>query len=285
MSHGDTNEDSDASSSNPKSADGDADADALKRERYELLQRLEGWLETPMLVLAFVWLVLLVVELIRGESLLFHVLGAAIWVVFILDFAVKLILAPDKSDYFKANWLTAISLLVPALRIFRVFRALRLLRLARTGRSLRLVRVVSSLNRGMKALGGSLSRRGFGYVIALTLLVTFAGAAGIYAFENEAPGGPHSYGESLWWTAMIITTMGSQYWPQTVEGRVLCVVLALYAFGVFGYVTAALATFFVGRDADSSDAELAGAKQLAALRDEVVALRDEIRALSRRPPG
>ncbi|MGR4069261.1 ion transporter [Halomonas sp. LR3S48] len=262
-----------------------ADAEEMKRERYELLQRLEGWLETPMLVLAFVWLVLLVVELIRGESLLFNFLGTVIWVVFILDFSVKLVLASDKAVYLKRNWLTAISLLIPALRIFRAFRTFRLLRMARTGRGLRLVRVVSSLNRGMRALGASLSRRGFGYVIALTLLVTFAGAAGMYAFESEVPGGPNSYGESLWWTSMIMTTMGSQYWPHTAEGRVLCVFLALYAFGIFGYVTAALATFFVGRDADNVDAELAGAKQLAMLRDEVIALRDEIRALSRQPPG
>lgn len=276
MSAGDTNEKPDTRT---------AYAEALKRERYELLHRLEGWLETPMLVLAFVWLVLLVLELIQGESLLFYLLGTTIWVIFILDFGVKLVLAPEKTDYLKRNWLTAISLLIPALRLFRVFRAFRLLRLASTGRGLRLFRVVSSLNRGMKALSASLNRRGFGYVIALTVLVTFAGAAGIYAFENQAPGGPTSYGESLWWTAMIMTTMGSQYWPQTAEGRVLCIFLALYAFGVFGYVTAALATFFVGRDADSNDAELAGARQLDALRDEVVSLRDEIRALSRQPPG
>lgn len=275
MSDKGANENSDAKST---------DAEELKRERYELLQRLEGWLETPMLVLAFVWLVLLIVELVRGESPLFNFLGTTIWGIFILDFAVKLLLAPDKVVYLKGNWLTAIALLLPALRIFRVFRSFRLLRLARAGRGVRLIRVVSSLNRGMKALGASLSRRGFEYVIALTVLVTFAGAAGMYAFENEAAGGPNSYGESLWWTAMIMTTMGSEYWPQTVEGRVLCVFLALYAFGVFGYVTAALATFFVGRDADNSDAELAGAKQLAAVRDEVSALRDEIRALSRQPP-
>jgi voltage-gated potassium channel len=148
---------------------------------------------------------------------------------------------------------------------------------------LRLIRVVSSLNRSMKALGASLSRRGFGYVAALTVLVTFAGAAGMYVFENESPGGPNSYGEALWWTAMIMTTMGSQYWPQTAEGRVLCVLLALYAFGVFGYVTATLATFFVGRDAESDEAELAGAKQLAALREEMSALREEIHVHLRRP--
>lgn len=265
--------------------DASTDAEVLKRDRYELLQRLEDWLEGPMLVLAFVWLVLLVVELIQGESRLFGALGTIIWVVFILDFAVKLVLAPARFDYLKRNWLTAVSLLIPALRLFRAFRAFRLLRLARTGRSLRLVRVVSSLNRGMKALGASLSRRGFGYVIVLTALVTVAGAAGMYAFESEVPGGPSTYGEALWWTAMIMTTMGSQYWPETAEGRVLCLLLALYAFGVFGYVTAALATFFVGRDADSVDAEVAGAKQLADLRVEVIALRDEIRRSSGRSPG
>jgi voltage-gated potassium channel len=36
----------------------------------------------------------------------------------------------------------------------------------------------------MRALGAALQRRGFGYVIILTLLVLFAGSAGMYAFEN-----------------------------------------------------------------------------------------------------
>jgi len=56
----------------------------------------------------------------------------------------------------------------------------------------------------------------------------------------------------------------------------LCFFLALYAFAVFGYVTAAFATFFVGCDAENDEAGLAGAKQLAAVREEVVALCDNI---------
>lgn len=259
--------------------------EALTHQRQQLLQRLEDWLETPMLVLAFIWLALLVVELIWGASALFETIGLAIWVVFILNFALEFTLAPRKLAYLKSNWLTALSLLVPALRVFRIFRVVRVLRMARAARGLRLLRVISSLNRSMGALGASLSRRGFSYVIALTLLVTLAGAAGMYAFENETPSGIHSYGEALWWTAMIMTTMGSQYWPQTIEGRVLCVALALYAFGVFGYVTATLATFFVGRDAENADAELAGAQALAALQTEIAALREEVRALIPRDPG
>jgi voltage-gated potassium channel len=134
----------------------------------------------------------------------------------------------------------------------------------------------------MGALGASLSRRGFGYIAALTLVVTLGGAAGMYGFENEARGGIHSYGEALWWTAMIMTTMGSQYWPQSIEGRVLCVALALYAFGVFGYFTATLATFFVGRDAENPAAEVAGAKALAAMEADIAAIRTEVRGLAGR---
>jgi voltage-gated potassium channel len=263
----------------------DISAEALRKERYELLQRLEDWLETPMLILAFVWLGLLIGELIWGESLAFEVIGTIIWIIFILNFVVEFVLAPHKTAYLKSNWLTALSLLLPALRILRVFRVVRLLRLTRVGRSLRLFRVVSSLNRGMRALAANLQRRGFSYVVVITILVIFAGAAGMYAFENGSPEGLDNYGEALWWTAMIMTTMGSQYWPQTFEGRVLCFFLALYAFAVFGYVTATLATFFVGRDAESSEAELAGEKELVALREEVIALRDEIRALSGRMSG
>jgi voltage-gated potassium channel len=142
-----------------------------------------------------------------------------------------------------------------------------------------LVRVVTSLNRGMKALGASMGRRGFGYVVALSVVVTLAGAAGMYAFENEVEGGLKSYGEALWWTAMLLTSLGSEYWPKTAEGRVLCFLLSLYGFAVFGYVTATLATFFIGRDAEDEWAEVAGAKSIEALREESAALRAEVRAL------
>jgi voltage-gated potassium channel len=53
---------------------------------------------------------------------------------------------------------------------------------------------------------------------------------------------------ALWWTAMLLTTMGTEDWPRTPEGRVLCLLLAIYAFAVFGYVTAAIAAYFVGQD-------------------------------------
>lgn len=253
--------------------------DQVNNERREILNRLESWLETPMIVLGFIWLALLIVELRWGLNPFVEAIGTAIWVIFILDFAIRMVIAPNKSAHLKSNWLTLIALVVPAFRILRIVRVLRVLRVARAARGLRLLRVVTSLNRGMKAISATFGRRGFGYILALTLIVNLAGAAGMYAFENEMPRGFQSYGAALWWTAMLLTTMGTEYWPQTAEGRVLCFLLSLYGFAVFGYVTAALASYFIGRDADSDEAELVSAKPIKELRGEIAALHKELKTL------
>ena len=158
---------------------------ALERERGEVLQQWEDWSETPMLVLSFAWLGLFIVELVWGLTPILEAIGTTIWIAFIIDFSIKFILAPRKLIYFKHHWLIALSLLIPALRIFRIM-------------------------------------------------------------------------------------------------RILCFFLALYAVVVFGYLTATLATFFIDRDAESDDAELASAKSIKALQAEITGLRTDIQALVRR---
>ena len=255
----------------------------LTDERWAILQQLEDFFETPMFVLGFVWLGLLVIELTGNLTPALQFVGGAIWVVFILDFVVKFVLAPDKIDYLKTNWLTALALVVPALRVFRIFRVVSILRATRATRGLRLVRVLGSANRGMRALGHTMQRRGVGYVVVLSVVVILLGGAGMYAAESDlrTGAGLTSYGEAVWWTAMLLTSLGSEYWPKSAEGRILCFLLALYGFGVFGYVTATIATFFVGRDAESDEAELAGAKSIEELRSEISALREDVRRLAR----
>lgn len=242
-------------------------------ERYQLLENIENLLEFPMVILGFIWLILLLIELLSILSPFLKTVSSIIWLIFILDFLLKFILAPKKWPFLKKNILTTISLFVPALRVFRITRALKIMSTVRAARGLRLVKMLSSINRGMSSLGASMSRRGFSYVLALTLLVLLIGAAGMFAFEKNETGGFSSYGEALWWTAMLLTSLGSEYWPKTPEGRTLCLILGLYGFAVFGYFTATLATFFIGRDAESSEAEVAGSKQVEELRKEMIILR------------
>jgi voltage-gated potassium channel len=240
-------------------------------ERDELLKRFERFFELPMVILGFVWLVLLIIELVYKTSPVLETFGLIIWVIFVLDFSIKFFLAPNKGDFLKKNILTIISLVVPAFRVLRLARVLRLLRLSR---GLRLVKVVGSLNRGMRALSATMKRRAFGYVILLSLIILFGGAAGMYAFEKDVPGGLTDYGTALWWTSMILTTMGSEYWPKTGEGRILCILLALYAFAVFGYVTATIATFFIGRDAEENEGRILPSGQIESLRREINELKE-----------
>lgn len=243
----------------------------VERERWHVLHELEEWLEKPMLVLSVAWLALVVVEFTQGLSPALEAAGWAIWGIFVLDFVLRLFLAPKKLDYLRHNVLTAISLVVPALRVLRAFRAIRLLRAARAVRGVRLVKVVGTLNRGMRSLGRTFSRRGVGYVVTLTMVVVLTGAAGMLSFERGVEGSTiQGYWDAVWWTAMIMTTMGSDYFPRTPEGRFLCVILALYAFAVFGYVTATLATFFIDSDARNPDAELF--RELRAIREQLDAL-------------
>jgi voltage-gated potassium channel len=251
---------------------------AAAKNRLQILYRLENMLEMPMAALGAVWLGLMVVELVWGVSPFGQNIATAIWIVFILDFMLRFTIAPRKLRYLRRNWLTAIALMLPALRIFRFARVFRVISRLR---GVQLVRILGSINRGMKALGKTMHRRGFGYVLALTFIVTAAGAAGMLSFEKNLPDGQglDDFWTALWWTAMLMTTMGSEYWPRTPEGRTLCLLLAIYAFAVFGYVTGTIATYFIGRDAADDDADVAGQKKIDALMNEVIALREEIRSL------
>jgi voltage-gated potassium channel len=207
--------------------------------------------------------------------------GTIIWLVFIAEFVVRFIIAPEKQRFLGRNVLTIVALLAPALRLLRIAA---IARASGVVRGFRLLRVVGVVNRSMNALRRTLRRRAFGYVAVLTAAVWFAGAAGMYNFEpaREVQGGFTSYWDAVWWTGMLLTSIGSQYWPQTTEGRVLGFLLALYGLGILGYVTATLASFFIGRDALSNEGEVASSDEIRQLRRDIAALRDAIGASDER---
>jgi voltage-gated potassium channel len=232
-----------------------------------------------MLLLSLAWLALIVIDLTGGTSPLLGVLTTIIWIVFIAEFIVRWLIAPKKRAFLKRNWLTLIALIVPALRLFRA------LAIFRAARGLRLLRIVSSANRSMRALQSTLRRRQFGYVTLMTMLVIALGSAGMLSFEpaGEIQGGFSSYWDALWWTGMLLTTIGSQFWPVTTEGRVLAFLLSLYGLAVLGYLTATFASFFIGRDAEEDAGPVAGAAELQALKAEDAALRRAIESAKAAP--
>ncbi len=239
----------------------------LYQQRYRLLIRLERMLELPMIILGVLWLVILVVELTIGLSKELELVSLIVWIIFVIDFFIKLLIAPKKILFFKKSWLTVVSLFLPALRIFRVAKILRF------SRGLKLIKVLSTANRGLSTLQNTLRRRGFIYVVLLSFIILILGSAGIYTLE-KSEGYIKDYGTALWWTSMVLTTMGSEYWPKTPEGRTLCVFLSLYSFTTFGYVTASLATFFIGQDQKDNEKLTL---QIAELKETVKQLNDKLK--------
>ena len=239
-------------------------------------------LDPIMAGLGIIWLLLTVIDLTGNLSTPLALANKIIWAIFIADFAAEFLVAPRKGKYLKKHWLMLIALALPALRVVRVIRFARILR---SLRGVNLVRTLTSVNRAMFSLRATMKRRGFTYIMVLTMFVTLAGAAAMYAFEKDVPdpNGIHNFSTALWWTAMIMTTMGSAYWPQTAEGRMLCVVLALYAFAMFGYITATVASFFVARDAERDDSPVAGQVGIDRLTEQIEELSKKIEALQQPP--
>ena len=255
---------------------------AVNGERLELLRHIDSATDKPMIALAVIWIGLTIKGFFGTLSHPLLILNSVIWAAFIVDFVLKLLVAPHKHIYLKKNWLAAISLLLPAFRILRIFQALGSLQ------AVSVLRLLTSTNRAMGALRTLLGRSGAGYVVATTLLVLFVGAAGMYAFENpralaaagfgkvaDQGGGIVSYVDGLWWTFMLMTTIGSAYWPVTDGGRIVCVVLSFYSLGVFGYLTALIASLLID-NASAPPAAAVENAELAALKTEIAALREAL---------
>jgi voltage-gated potassium channel len=243
----------------------------MSDEREELRERIESWTEGPLNVLGVVLLVVLVAEFAADLSPAWQsrldTLNWFIYIVFTASFVVQLALAPDKRLYLRRNWIAAISVVLPAFRVFRVLRAVRALR------GLRLVRVLTATNRGTRSLSRMLRGHQFGRVMGLTAAVVLVGAAALVYFEGKDAA---AYGDALWWSLALVTTVGSDFQPETLEGRVVTLALIVWGLGVFGYITAAVASYFVGKDAAAGPGEGGSADAVA---DELRSLRAEITEL------
>jgi voltage-gated potassium channel len=242
------------------------------------IERLDAFLELPLALLGLVWLGLIVAEFGWGASGWVEWLSYGIWGIFLVEFGVRFSVTPHKLEFLRSHWLEGLSLVLPCLR---VFSALRVLRALTAVRSVQLARVIATFHKAKIATGDLVRRSGHRNVLALTLLVTFCGAAGMFALE----GGPRSdgfetYGDALWWTAMLITTIASQYWPNTPEGRILALLLSCYSLGVLGYITAALSSFLIGKKAVTKAEETADTRAIESLREEVARLAAQVQHLA-----
>jgi len=218
------------------------------RGSAEALERFERRTAWFMLLLSLGILPLLIIpmvtELPAGTQTIFYMLDWIIWAAFVIEYGIRLYLAPAKGHFVKTHVIDLIIVVAPFLRPLRVARSARALRLFRLGG------VVVFFLRGVEAAREVLTRHKLHYTLLVAMLVTVVGGMVVLVFESASDtANIKSLFDALWWAVATVTTVGyGDRYPTTVAGRVVAVVLMLVGVGIFGLLAASLASFLIERD-------------------------------------
>ena len=195
------------------------------------------------ILFCLVSVILAVLDLRRGLTPAERWADRIIYVLFVADYLIRLILADDKRAFLKENILDLIAI-IPFSALFRVFR---LARFARAFRLLRIVRVAAVSARALSKLRGILNTHGFKYVLSLSGgAVLFSAIAMTYVEGMD-------FTDALWWAFVTVTTVGyGDLSPSTGTGRLIAAVLMMVGIGLIGSMTSSITSYFLGRQEEKA---------------------------------
>jgi voltage-gated potassium channel len=192
-----------------------------------------------------------------------------IWALFCIEYLIRLNLARQKHWFVRSHWFDLAVLVLPVLRPLRALRLLNALRVIN--------RHAVAWTRGRLAI----------YVIAATvLIVLMAGLAVLEAERGHPNSNIQSYPSALWWAVCTITTVGyGDFYPETLEGRMVALALMVGGLGLIGFTTGSLASWIVDRISDAErPAGTATRADVALLLREIRKLQAEVAALKSQSP-
>jgi len=184
----------------------------------------------------------LVIQPTGVVGIVLEILTWALWVIFALEYGIRLWLAKDKRRFFLRNILDFLLVVIP---IFRPLRAVQaIMRLLRTTTAL--LFVVRAIRASRKAL----MRHGVVYALVIAAFVAIAGVILVRVFEGHHSGSTiKSQTDAVWWTVETLFTAGADTaWPASREAQIVRVLLVLIGLALFGLITATFASWLVGAE-------------------------------------
>lgn len=216
----------------------------MAEDRDELAERIADRLDVPITAAGVIFLLLVLAETISepkgAVGTVFSAISWTLWVLFVGEFVLRLVIAPSTSRFLRRNWWQIVFLAVPALRFVR---ALRVLRAARIGR------VLSSAVRSSRTAGRKLSSR-LAALGVVTVVVVLGASQVLFELGDYA-----TYGDALY-AAALATIAGEPLFVEHAALRVLELVVLGYSVIVFATLAGTVGAFLLERrDQDRSDAE------------------------------
>ncbi|MFB6983961.1 potassium channel family protein [Streptomyces scopuliridis] len=156
-------------------------------------------------------------------------LALLIWLLFVVDYGVRLVLSDEGLRFVRTHWLDTVVLVLPLLR------------------PLRIVNTYETLQRRRDRPRLSLYGRVMAYAGITSVLLSFAAALAVYQQERDAPGATiTTFGDSVWWACSAITTVGyGDVTPVTPLGRVYAVFLMVCGLALLGAVTGSFSSWLI----------------------------------------
>ena len=173
-------------------------------------------------------------------------------IIFTLEYLARIYIAEQKFKFvFSFFGIIDFLAILPFYLSFGVdLRSLRLFRMFRLFRLLKLVRYNKALQHFSKAM--VMAKEQIILFMAVTLILIYFSAVGIYYFESEAqPDHFSSIFDSLWWSIVTLTTVGyGDVYPITVGGRIFTFFILLIGLGIVaiptGIISSSLTKVFQG---------------------------------------
>ncbi|MEQ6899670.1 potassium channel family protein [Nocardioides sp. YIM 152588] len=233
----------------------------------------ESATEGPLLVLALVFLVAYATPIVLpdaslGVRRLARWVEWLTWVLFAVDYVVRLSLAPDRRRFVRTHLVDLAAVALP------MFRAMRLLRL------LSIIALLTKRDGGRRRATAATVNVG-----SFALLLIIVSSLAVLEAERTAPKAQIvTFGDSLWWSITTMTTVGyGDVVPTTATGRIVGVVVMLTGIAVLGVVTANVSSWFVAgfqRPDGTTDAVPDGTPTHDELRAQIAELTEQL-ALAR----
>ncbi|AIY05552.1 potassium channel subunit [Planococcus sp. PAMC 21323] len=176
-------------------------------------------------------LILISIFFAFSEDQNFLLLDRLIWIIFVIDYTVRLLKAKNKWTYIKKHPFELIAI-IPFDALFRA---------ARIARLMRIVRLVGIGSRYMIPVYKLLKTNGLEKVLIVSLILLFLIPIPIVILEPSI----ESFPDALWWAVVTTTTVGyGDLSPETPIGRILAVVLMMLGIGIIGTLTSSITSFF-----------------------------------------